>query len=244
MMKYVYVHNIKVPSYGLIVIFGVMICNLISLWITKKKQIDLASFLKVEMIGTLGSIVGARFLAVISHVLQWKLAGDSIDNIFTSSYYYFGGLAGFFLALNIYMRKKQIDLELYIHNFLFVVPLLHFFWKIGCFMGGCCYGIPYGGFGAVVFPKDVNVLSGTMVFPIQLIEAVGVLVISVWIFVNKDNQQISLVGLFLLLYGIERLGLEFLRYHTNSVAFIIGSLCAAACAAVGIVFISNRRRNT
>lgn len=61
----------------------------------------------------------------------------------------------------------------------FFIPIQHIFSRIGCFLGGCCYGIPTNGVLGVQFPKSVEEYP---VFPSQLFEIllmIGIIVVQI-----------------------------------------------------------------
>lgn len=96
---------------------------------------------------------------------------------------------------------------------LFVVPILvmHAFGRIGCFMGGCCYGKPSDSIFAVTFPEGSlqHEQYGyiTPVLPTQLFESAFLFIfagIMIWK-IPKYRLPIYLMG-----YGVFRFNLEFL----------------------------------
>ena len=94
-----------------------------------------------------------------------------------------------------------------------MIPFIHAFGRIGCFCAGCCYGRPYEGIGAVVFPEHSFALSGVKLFPIQLVEAVCLLIIAMVIFIFQIVKALNYsLDVYLFLYGIVRFVLEYFRY--------------------------------
>jgi len=109
-----------------------------------------------------------------------------------------------------------------------VIPVGLFFGRMGCFLGGCCFGIESDSAFALVFPpgssasreqhehgllSSVN-LPSLPVVPAQLFEAIGCLAIAafcmLWLRPRKRfDGQLMLV--FLMLYAALRFTLEFFR---------------------------------
>lgn len=103
-------------------------------------------------------------------------------------------------------------------------------------MGGCCFGIPYKGIGAVIFPDGVNQLSGVEVFPVQLLEAIVALFICIIMLFFKKNKIIkNSVSLYMILYGSTRFVMEFLRYNSEDVIISGGNICSILCVLIGII---------
>lgn len=67
-------------------------------------------------------------------------------------------------------KIHKFNVKIYIRNFIFLIPFIHAFGRIGCFFAGCCFGIPYNGIGAVVFPENSYALPDVSLFPVQLVE--------------------------------------------------------------------------
>src|SRR5258708_26938362 len=90
--------------------------------------------------------------------------------------------------------------------------------RFGCFSAGCCYGKPTNHFWGVIFTNHLaNSVSGTplgvRIEPTQLIEAGAEFfnfLLLTWLLKRKkfDGQ---VWGTFMILYGIERYFIEFLR---------------------------------
>ncbi len=90
-------------------------------------------------------------------------------------------------------------------------PLIgfHFWGRMGCFLGGCCYGKETDSVFGVVFPDNIAnsiIHNGVKRYPTQLFEA-GILVILFLIVLFVKHR----VRIYLLLYGVSRFLLEYLR---------------------------------
>ena len=90
--------------------------------------------------------------------------------IFGGSVFY-GGLLGGMAAGAIYCKKKKFNISEYSDIIAPGVPLFHFFGRIGCFFGGCCYGIE-SSFGYTVHGNELlSSVNDVQRFPVQLLEA-------------------------------------------------------------------------
>jgi phosphatidylglycerol:prolipoprotein diacylglycerol transferase len=109
-----------------------------------------------------------------------------------------------------------------------VIPLGIFFGRLGCFFGGCCFGVPTDGPLGMRFPGHSaasemqfrqglladKALASLPVHPTQLYEAAGCLAIAsyllLWLHPRKRfDYQVFLA--FLALYAVLRFALEYLR---------------------------------
>ena len=80
-------------------------------------------------------------------------------------------------------------------------------------MAGCCYGIPYDGPFAVRFHEDSFAPSDIDLFPVQLLEAIVLLIIALvcWL-ISRKKDGMQAIDAYFLMYGSARFFIEILRY--------------------------------
>ena len=131
------------------------------------------------------------------------------------------------------------------------MALAHAFGRIGCFMQGCCFGKPApNGFPlSVTFPakslaaaRYPSILTdGSMpVYPVQLFESAGnILMCGILLLLLYRRKYAGMIGgVYLILYGVMRFLLEFMRGdHTDSILGMTPSQFIAVAVAIpaGIV---------
>ncbi len=231
MYPYISIGDIELPTY--IIIFGV---GYVLMTIYACRIGNEYGYCKKDMIGTsvyalVGLVLGAKllyFATKIPYVFtemdrfeeMWVYAPmEVIDYLFGGMVYY-GGLIGAAIGAYIYTKKAFLVYRPYMEIYAPLVPLVHGFGRIGCFMAGCCYGIEYNGMLAVCCTID-NVCR----FPVQLVEAIFNIIIAVVLEIvrrrrikkwktmqvgDKENSK-PLFGFYLIYYAIIRFILEFLR---------------------------------
>ena len=92
-----------------------------------------------------------------------------------------------------------------------LVPLVHGFGRVGCFLMGCCYGVP-SRFG-IAFTCSPIAPNGVRLLPVQLIEAAGEGALF-FAFTRPGAQRRGgqwMLGVYLASYGVLRFLLEFFR---------------------------------
>jgi phosphatidylglycerol:prolipoprotein diacylglycerol transferase len=128
--------------------------------------------------------------------------------------------------------------------------------RVGCFLNGCCYGIPWNSPLAIVFPRESfayrdqiarrllapGALHSLPVVPVQLLTAglasvafVGLL----WMFL-RPHREGSVFSAFLVVYGALRLGMAPLRQEALA-SMIVFSVAFIVIGAVGLL---HRRQDT
>ena len=128
---------------------------------------------------------------------------------------FYGGLIGGIVTLYLTMRFMPAYTSFTFLGWLdmLTVPFVvfHFFGRIGCFLSGCCYGRVTDSVFGLHFPDQPEYglfHNGEKVFPTQLYEALGLLIIIVllkWVF--RKHRLMN----YLILYPTLRFFVEFLR---------------------------------
>ena len=138
------------------------------------------------------------------------------------------------------------------------MALAHAFGRISCFMQGCCFGRPApNGFPlAVRFPagspaayRYPSILTGGSepVFPVQLFESAGniLMCIVLLLLLRKRKYAGTIGGIYLILYGVMRFLIEFMRGdHTDSLLGLTPSQFIAVAIAIPggiIVYLTARK---
>lgn len=162
----------------------------------------------------IGAIIGAKVLFLlisIDDIIRMKL---SLVAVIKGGFVFYGGVIGGFLGLLIYVRMYKLPIMPYLDIFATVLPLGHAVGRVGCFFGGCCYGIPYDGPGCVVYEATAGMTPlGVPLLPIQLIES-GTLVVLfgllMLVLYKKDSRGLPL-WIYCISYSVIRFVLEYFR---------------------------------
>lgn len=207
-----------VPAYPFMLSLAFVIGTLIFLGVCKKQNISLYKIFGLVISIQVSSFLGSRLLFAVNN---YSLFESNLLNIFSLSP---GGLAftgGLFLSIFtavIYMKSTHLP-SWKISDF--AVPALAvgiFLTKIGCFLGGCCFGKETCFFLAVRFPPDSLPAQKFgalhLVHPTQLYEAFSGLIILAVVILFVRNHRIfegQLFLSFIILYLIARSFNEALR---------------------------------
>ena len=195
----------------------------------KRKGESPADPLLTGAIAMAGAFIGGILLRPLMKlpeiVFDWEKFGrvpaDILLNYMFGEFVFYGALIGGTLAALWFCRKFKMPFLPIADYFSVAIPVGQAFGRIGCFLGGCCYGMkvshshPLG----VIYPPRTDGVTGLAptgvpVLPAPLIESACTLVIAALIFLLgrifklKPGQSIALYGM---LYGIQRFILEFYR---------------------------------
>ncbi len=144
----------------------------------------------------------------------WKASPGDLRALWDAAFAnrgFYGGLILLTLTLSLYVRHYGLSGQGVTALFLPVCPLFMVFGRLACFMGGCCYGVPVS--WGVVFPEGSLAPAGIPLFPSQLAEAAGHLLLFGWMLWLKGRvkQRYFLIVAYTGAYAILRFVLEFWR---------------------------------
>lgn len=165
--------------------------------------------------GTLVGIIGGRLLWVISN---WPMSIYEALELWEGGFAVLGSIIAILLFLPFYLRKNQISIFPLLDLASIYAPLLQSIARIGCFLAGCCYGMPTSlDWGVVYTHPDVAVpleLKYLPIHPTQLYSSLILLIIFLLMYhlfkkyLLKPGQ---LIATYLMLSSTERFVVDFWR---------------------------------
>lgn len=215
-----------VGTYGLCAAIGFLLMLLCVGLLARRMGRDPDQTVVMALVAFAGVAVGAVALygltnaPAIARVVaafaagSYPSVGDFLHDLAAcfGGFVFYGGLAGGLVAGCLYSRSRGWDLPGTLDLFAVAVPLFHVFGRIGCFMGGCCYGVE-ADWGVTFENSLVAGANGVPRVPIQLIEAACNLVIFciVLALFLKGRMRGRLIAVYGLLYASVRFVDEFWR---------------------------------
>ena len=221
------IFGLKISTYGVLVALGLLVGYLLILRLSKSEGLDIRKVENAFIITVVAGIVGARIAFSIEN---WEQVGNILD-VFAIwkggvSFYggFIGGLLGALFSIKLYKLPLWKAADISAPS----VALAHAIGRLGCTAAGCCYGKPVADapsnsvgihfmdkfpFFYVVFPQGGTAPYGVPLYPTQLMEFVGnLLIFGILLLVYaKKKVDGEVFALYLLLYGAERFFLEFYR---------------------------------
>ena len=221
MLPFINLGFVKIPSYTLMLVVGVL-AYAINLLITLKKEgkspivIEKAIIVSVLAFAVMG-LTAFLFNSLFHSIEEGRLVFGGIT--------WAGGVVGSFPAFVIlthFIIKEERGNE--INFFSLVVPgivLGHAFGRIGCFLAGCCHGaitnsvfgvvFPVGSLAYETYPNTITHDGSFPVLPTQLFEAVFEFLLYAFMLIFRRKFKFNNAEIYLIAYGVFRFGLEFLR---------------------------------
>lgn len=202
---------LTVHGYGLMIGIGVLCCIFMGMKRAKKNGLSEDAVIDIAIWGLLAGFLGAKLLYVI---VEWKrFLADPLSVLGSEGFVVYGGIIAGVLAAIIYCKRKKLVFLEYFDLCSASIALAQGFGRIGCFLAGCCYGRETISSLGVVFPEGSLAPAGVKVLPTQLFSSAGdfgIMLVLLWHYHHR--KKVGDTGfLYMLLYGIGRFGIEFLR---------------------------------
>lgn len=220
MSTYFHILGKEIPAYGFLIVMGVITANIIVWFLLKHLALDINDFIILEAYSFLGAFIGAKllYLLISFDTVDWGGGWnlDYFNQLMQSGFVFYGGLIGGLLFAFLAGKTHHINVKKYVNVCIFLIPWIHSFGRIGCFCAGCCYGKEYSGRFSVTFPKNSLAPANVKLFPIQLMEAFALMLLTfvLFLFLKKYKER-YLLEIYLVGYAILRFVLEFFRGDLN-----------------------------
>lgn len=227
----------QIGMYGVLAVLGFAACVFVGSRLIKRYQINIYDFALTMIAAGVSLAVFACLLYGLTNIKVIIYAFSHFDTLGFDGWWtcirysfsgivYYGGFIGGAIGILIYTKyakdvKGHRDHLLDIYAVL--TPLFHTFGRIGCFLGGCCYGVE----SEIGFTVHNNTLNPTINdvnrFPIQLVESLCNLIIFLillYLF-KKGVMESRLIYIYMLTYPVVRFITEFFRGDVNR-GFLFG----------------------
>lgn len=222
----------EIGMYGLVTVVGIFIACFLIYMLNRKKGISFDELLMASIFSLIGMVVGGHLLFGLSRIpnfIEFLLTrSDELGSVWGlflligetfGGMVFYGGLLGSLFGLFLYCHFNRKSKRLYFNAFAPGFALIHAFGRVGCFLGGCCYGVEYHGPLHVHFPEIAIIgyanadIADFARFPVQLLESGMELLLCIMLVVLfiKFGNKISLMKIYLFSYSILRFFDEFLR---------------------------------
>ena len=230
------VFGLKISLYGILVAVGVLLGYLLAIRNAKKEGLPLKSVDNTFLLAIVFGLIGSRLAYAFEHTEEFKSIVDFFA-IWKGGVSFYGGLIGGIIGVILGIKIYNLPIWKSADVASVSLPLAHFFGRLGCTSAGCCYGKPFVyansnevgihftdkfPFFYVVFPKGSVAPPFTPLYPTQIMEAIGNLLIFLIVFYAFKRKPFDgfVFSLYLLLYGSLRFTLEFYRGVTPPIAGI------------------------
>lgn len=226
---------LTIHGYGLMIALGIVVCVIMGTYRAKKHGYKEDAVLDIAIFSVIAGFLGAKLLFVLvefDHFLE-----DPMQVLGSEGFVVYGGIIAGVLAAVLYCRIKKLSFLEYFDLLAPSVSIAQGFGRIGCFLAGCCYGRETHAFWGVTFPEGSFAPAGVPLIPTQLLSSAGDFAITgILLLYSRHSKQKGNTGaLYLLLYGIGRFLVEFLRSDDRGT---VGILSTSQFISIGIVLLA------
>jgi phosphatidylglycerol:prolipoprotein diacylglycerol transferase len=216
-----HVGGMTLRSYGLMLALAFMIGIAIAHARAPRHGVEPQRLLDVYLIIVFGALVGSRLLFIAEHASTYAADPSRLLQLRQGGLSMYGGVLLAAAGAALYCKRTGISFLALADTCAPSLALGEAITRIGCFLNGCCFGMPSSLPWAMVFPDQSNAghaFHGIAIHPTQLYASLAhVAIFAVLLAVGaKPQKRGRLIGLFLLLHATARLAVDTLRYQAPS----------------------------
>ena len=217
MLPFLHLFEISLPTYGLMIVVGILCGSLLFYFTTRSRGIDPLDSFILSSYTLIAAMLGAKLLSILTGLnfllSSWREGRPDLfwGFILNGGMVFYGGVIAGLITFVLVAKHNKILLLAAMDCAAPALALGHFFGRLGCFAVGCCYGVPSDSCGlsflhSPIAPNNIPLL------PVQLYEAIFNLLLSmVLLAVFKRRKTGQSTAIYLLAYGSWRFLIEFWR---------------------------------
>lgn len=218
----------KIYSYGFMLALSFFVGIILAGKRAEKQGVRKEVIYDLSIILILAAVIGSRSLYILTHREHYHGVIDIIA-LWQGGATYYGGLGLCIIGAGVYLRKKGVSFFKVADICSPSIALGVFITRLGCFLSGCCFGVPTDSGLGMVFPPDCpagHLYTGVSIHPAQLYAAfAGLIVFIALVFISRRKRFDGFTfGFLCILYGAARFSVDFYRYYEEYAGFFSGYL--------------------
>ncbi len=218
--------GIDIQWYGIAYATGLFLGLIYAKCIIKNKNTIKANVLDDFILwAALGIIIGGRLGYIIFYDFNFYIKNLPliILDIRKGGMSFHGGLIGVIFAAFIFCKSKKVGFLKLMDVISCTVPIGLFFGRITNFINSELWGKPTSLPWGVVFPNGGDAPRHPTQIYEACLEGIVLFLILNYFYKNKFSIEGYCASLFLILYGIFRITVEFIREPDNHIGYILGN---------------------
>ena len=224
-------------TYEVLIWTGILAGTLLSTGVARRLTIRPGLFLSFVAVAVAGGWLGARLIFVATRWTHYSQHPGQILNFLDGGYVYYGGIFGAMALASLWHRFRGLPLAPYLDAAAPGLAVGQVFSRLGCYGGGCCYGMKHESLG-LVFTSHQEQMAR---LPTQLLESLFGLLVA-WLLLKRSRKieyPGQLITWFLASYAIFRFMMEFIRDDQHGVWIgvlsVSQSISVTVLAVLGLV---------
>ncbi len=225
-----------VAGYGLSITIAMLFGLGTAVFLAWRRGLDPIDFILLGMVALGAGLLGSYLLFVLT-ILSEVIKNPSV--LLTGGLVFYGGPLVASPAVWLVARRLKMPVLKVADITAPSLSLAHALGRMGCFLGGCCYGKPWDGPWAVTFTHPIAPASidGLSRHPVQLYESAVLLTIALSTHLlwrrSRHDGQVALA--YVAAYGLWRFFVEMLRGDDLRGFLIPGLLSTSQTVSVLVV---------
>ncbi len=224
--------SLTVYSYGFMLALAILAGTLWLMRKVERKEVSGQFVIDFVLLGTVAGVIGSRLVYILLYDPGYYLSHPlQIFMLQQGGLAFYGAVLFSLIAAIIYLRWTKIPMLAFLDLAAPSLMLGYAIVRIGCFLNGCCYGLPTSLPIGMVFP----VVDDLPRYPTQLFSlAAGLLIFLILEWVSpRIRFRGQVVALLFILYGVTRSVIELFRENSTFWGGYHASLAALGVALAG-----------
>jgi phosphatidylglycerol---prolipoprotein diacylglyceryl transferase len=243
-LRGIFPDQMTVQGYGLMIALGILVAIFYAARQTGKLGFEFSKINDLFIWIFVAAFVGGRFFYFFEYPDYYFGNPSNMLELSGSGFVFYGSLLFAIPTMIVYFKVKKMPVYQMLDIMAFVAIIVHSFGRMGCFMAGCCHGIPTDSFVGVTFTHPATMASpvGTPLHPTQIYDIVLLAFIFATLKVVQAKQLFNgqLFLLYIILYAMGRAVIEIFRgdegrgfvfdgllSHSQLISIIIGIMAIA-----------------
>lgn len=253
-------------AYGLMLTLSFILGLLLALRRAPRRHVAREHVLDLFQIIILAAIVGARILFVVFHLDLYEDRWWRVFALWEGGLTLYGGLLLAIAAAWLYLRLRRVPFLVMADVMAPSLGLGIMVTRVGCFLNGCCYGLPTDCPLGVRFPpgseaaetartllvreqgvSPLDIPLAPAIHPAQLYASLGgALILAILLLLDRRPRRPGfLFAAFLVLYGIHRFVVDQFRYYEDAMRVLgpsVNQWLSVGLVAAGLLLFAWIRR--
>lgn len=207
---------LTIGSYGACLLLAMLAAGMICMRLGRG-VLSPGAWFELVIVVALAGLLGAKLLAVLVLALQGAPRALLWSEFVQGGGVWLGGPLFAAPVLLVLVRRAARDWRAVVTPLLVAMPAAHAIGRIGCFLGGCCFGVPtplpWGVRYTHALALQGGAPAGVAVHPVPLYEgALELANFALLLHLHRRGERLErLAATWLGCYGAQRFLLEFLR---------------------------------
>ncbi len=196
-------------TYAVLIVLGTLVASVYTKWRAKKELGVMELSNNFFYLVFIAGFIGGKVFYYLENPKYYLANPKMLLDDFSGGFVFYGSFIFIIPVVIWYLKKHKIPVLPMLDILAITTLIVHSIGRLGCFMGGCCYGKTTNAYTGMVFPET----HGVKVHPSQLYEITALLLILVVLLYIKKKQQFAgqLFLNYVMMYAFVRSFLELFR---------------------------------